>query len=178
MCSEDLSYDSFGIGQGSLTTRYDYTGRERDSLSGLMYYRSRWYDPNVGRFISEDPIGLRGGDNLYAYVKNSPLGFTDPLGLCAKNQNMLLAKCYRDAVNGYDAGDVGHFVKIAKWIAPTNSLIGGVVGGVNGFQGAGELSLMTAGEGFTARVVSTLGDEDYKGLGAGFLEAGLVPCPV
>ena len=49
--------------------------------NGLYYYRNRWYDPEVGRFISEDPIGFAGGDiNLYSYVGNNPHGFIDPFG--------------------------------------------------------------------------------------------------
>ena len=43
---------------------------------------ARYYDPQVGRFISEDPIGFAGGDlNLYVYVKNNPIMFIDPFGL-------------------------------------------------------------------------------------------------
>jgi len=46
------------------------------------YCRARYYHPGRQRFISEDPIGFAGGDaNLYAYVRNSPLGLVDPLGL-------------------------------------------------------------------------------------------------
>ena len=75
------SYDSFGNSAGSLVTRYDYTGRERDPLTGLIYYRARWYDPQAGRFISEDPIGLKAGINFYTYVDNRPLLFRDPEGL-------------------------------------------------------------------------------------------------
>lgn len=44
-----------------------------------MYYRARWYDPQQGRFISEDPFGLKAGINLYSYVKNDPTRFTDPM---------------------------------------------------------------------------------------------------
>jgi hypothetical protein len=44
--------------------------------------RARWYDPQTGRFVSEDPIGLAGGINPYAYAANSPVNFTDPFGLC------------------------------------------------------------------------------------------------
>ena len=52
-----------------------------DDLTGLLYYRARWYDPSQGRFISEDPIGFRGGDtNLYAYTFNDPINLTDPSG--------------------------------------------------------------------------------------------------
>ena len=54
---EQLTYDSFGNSSGSSLTRYTYTGREFDSDTGLYYYRARWYDPQVGRFLSEDPIG-------------------------------------------------------------------------------------------------------------------------
>ena len=52
-----------------------------DSTAGLYYYRSRFYDPFIGRFISEDRIGFRAGDvNLYRYVYNVPVVFTDPSG--------------------------------------------------------------------------------------------------
>jgi RHS repeat-associated protein len=78
---EQSSYDSFGKPVNSSLTRYSYTGRERDPDTGLMYYRARWYDPQTGRFISEDPIGLAGGINQYAYVGNNPLNGTDPTGL-------------------------------------------------------------------------------------------------
>ena len=61
---ERVTYDAYGNSTGTSLTRYDYTGRERDPDTGLIYYRARWYDPQVGRFISEDPIGLAGGNNL------------------------------------------------------------------------------------------------------------------
>ena len=61
-----------------------YMARELDAATGLYYVRNRWYDPQVGRFISEDPIGLAGGLNLYTYVHNNPLSFRDPLGLCVE----------------------------------------------------------------------------------------------
>jgi len=57
---EGISYDSFGNSTASSLTRYTYTGREFDSDTDLYYNRARWYDPQVGRFISEDPIGLHG----------------------------------------------------------------------------------------------------------------------
>jgi RHS repeat-associated protein len=76
------AYDSFGNRTGPLDTRYGYTGREFDSFSGLYYYRARMYDPQIGRFISEDPIGFEGGDvNLYGYVHSNPINKRDPFGL-------------------------------------------------------------------------------------------------
>ncbi|HEX8265940.1 MAG TPA: RHS repeat-associated core domain-containing protein, partial [Pyrinomonadaceae bacterium] len=81
--TEQADYDAFGnVTNGGLSTRYQFTGREYDNYSGLYYYRARWYDSQLGRFISEDPIGFAGGDiNLYGYVKNNPIRFTDPFGL-------------------------------------------------------------------------------------------------
>jgi RHS repeat-associated protein len=46
----------------------------------LVYYRARYYDPTIGRFISRDPAGMPDGVNRYAYVGNSPTNFTDPSG--------------------------------------------------------------------------------------------------
>ena len=48
----------------------------------LYFMRARWYDPHTGRFLSEDPIGIDGGLNLYAYAGNDPINFRDPWGLC------------------------------------------------------------------------------------------------
>jgi RHS repeat-associated protein len=57
-----------------------YTGRENDR-TGLYFYRARYYDPILKRFISEDPIGLAGGGNVYSYVDGNPVGANDPTGL-------------------------------------------------------------------------------------------------
>ena len=68
--------DSYGNGS------FEFTGREYDSFTELYYYRARMYDPKLGRFISEDPIGFAGGDvNLFGYVGNAPIHSRDPLGL-------------------------------------------------------------------------------------------------
>jgi RHS repeat-associated protein len=77
------TYEPFGYvsqtGQANGSS-YKYTGRENDG-TGLYYYRARYYHPRLQRFVSEDPIGLRGGDvNLYGYVDGNPLMWRDPLG--------------------------------------------------------------------------------------------------
>ena len=80
---QSYEYDSFGMGKPStvFANSYTYTGREWDKETGLYYYRARYYDPMEGRFISKDPIGFRGGINVYGYVKNNPLRYIDPSGL-------------------------------------------------------------------------------------------------
>jgi RHS repeat-associated protein len=80
-----IEYDSYGNitsqSNPSVTFRFGYTGREWDSETGQYYYRARYYDAGVGRFISQDPIGFAAGDaNLYRYVGNSPTNFIDPSG--------------------------------------------------------------------------------------------------
>lgn len=55
-------------------------GQQWDEESGLCYNRHRYYDPAQGRYITQDPIGLRGGWNLYVYIRN-PIQQIDPLGL-------------------------------------------------------------------------------------------------
>ncbi len=82
-------FDAWGeklVGSGAIPL-YGYTGREQDGTpttgTGFIYYRARYYDPANGRFTQRDPIELRGGINLYAYVGGNPVNFTDPFGLAA-----------------------------------------------------------------------------------------------
>lgn len=74
-----------------------FAGREWDADIGLYNNRARWYDANIGRFISEDPIGFKAKDeNLYRYVGNEPTDKTDPMGLlcCSLGMNLnIAAKC-------------------------------------------------------------------------------------
>ncbi|MEG8136959.1 RHS repeat-associated core domain-containing protein, partial [Escherichia marmotae] len=67
---------------GRVEQNLRYQGQYLDRETGLHYNLHRYYDPDVGRFIVTDPIGLAGGLNLYAYAPN-PLGWIDPLGLSA-----------------------------------------------------------------------------------------------
>ncbi len=74
-------YSPFGESPSMTGTTHGYTGQRFDSESGLYYYKNRYYSPKIGRFLQPDPIGFLGGLNLYTYVENSPLNYTDPLGL-------------------------------------------------------------------------------------------------
>ncbi len=80
-------YDSFGnvtASTGTISNPFRYTNRDFDPETGLYYYRARYYDPRVGRFVSEDPVSFDGGLNFYAYLANSPLDAIDPYGLNAQ----------------------------------------------------------------------------------------------
>jgi len=82
--SNTYSYTAFGLTKaqtGSAINPWLYTGRQYDAESGLYFNRNRYYNPGLGRFITKDPIGIRGGVNLYSYALNSPSNYTDPLGL-------------------------------------------------------------------------------------------------
>jgi RHS repeat-associated protein len=83
---QKYDYDSFGNIKFTpfphwIKQPYTYTGREFDTETGLYYYRARYYDPKVGRFVTKDPIGFKGGINVFDYVLNNPVNRTDPEGL-------------------------------------------------------------------------------------------------
>jgi len=63
--------------------RYRYTGKERDTETGLYYYGARYYAPWLGRWTACDPAGLVDGVNLYAYVRGNPVSYRDPAGFQA-----------------------------------------------------------------------------------------------
>jgi RHS repeat-associated protein len=66
---------------GAANASFQFAGRENDGAANLYYYRARYYSAQTGRFISQDPIGLSGGINVYAYANGNPVSFIDPLGL-------------------------------------------------------------------------------------------------
>lgn len=78
-------YGAYGTVENARGVQSDfgYAGMLRDPTTSLYLTKYREYDPAVGRWLSRDPIGERGGENLYGYVSNSPLTFYDPYGLWA-----------------------------------------------------------------------------------------------
>jgi RHS repeat-associated protein len=82
--TDTYTYDAFGnltASSGNTPNPFRYTGREFDAETGLYYYRARYYDPTVGRFLNEDRLQFVAGVNFYAYVGGSPTNLTDPSGL-------------------------------------------------------------------------------------------------
>lgn len=77
------SYDDWGtpsLGQ-AMVSRLLWKGLEWDEYTGLYYVRARWYDPAVGRFLSEDPAGFAGGANPYTFANEDPVNGADPSGM-------------------------------------------------------------------------------------------------
>lgn len=114
------TYDSFGkatASTGTVTNPLQFSGREFDQQTGLYFNRARYYDPNAGRFISEDPIAFEGGINFYEYAYNSPTNLRDPSGRSA-------------AATWPLAEGLGGVICVGSGVCETVVVVGGVVVGV------------------------------------------------
>ncbi len=89
------TYDSFGkltASSGSLVNPFRFTARDFDTETNLQYSRNRYYDPNTGRFLSEDSARFDESANFYPYVNNNPLTYNDPFGQGIVDCTAALAK--------------------------------------------------------------------------------------
>ena len=102
----DYTYDPYGntAADAVIDNPFQYTGRENDN-TGLYYYRARYYSPTYQRFISEDPIGLAGGINVYAYVGGDPVNWIDPDGRIAWAPILAGIGCGAAGYSGYQAAN-------------------------------------------------------------------------
>ncbi|MCX4729508.1 polymorphic toxin-type HINT domain-containing protein [Streptomyces sp. NBC_01363] len=145
---------------------YTFTGRESDG-TGLLYYRDRYYDPETGRFISQDPIGQAGGTNLYQYALSSPTTYTDPTG-----DNPMIAAC---AVGGLmDGGIDWAFQRLSgrkvNWGQVGNAALTGCMMGMVGealsafmaARGTMRLGSCPTGNSFTADTPVAMADGTSK----------------
>jgi len=73
-------YDEYGLPAATNTGRFQYTGQVWIGELGLYYYKARFYSPGLGRFLQVDPVGYKGGINLYGYVESDPVNQKDPTG--------------------------------------------------------------------------------------------------
>jgi RHS repeat-associated protein len=83
LLASSYTYDSYGTltaTTGTMANPFRFTDREFDQETGLYNYRSRYYDPSIGRFLSEDTVQFWGGINFYTYVLGNPVNYRDPSG--------------------------------------------------------------------------------------------------
>jgi len=117
------SYTPFGLlanQEQNIPQPFKYAGKHGIlyESNGLYYMRARYYDPQTRRFISEDPLGLDAGVNLYAYAFNNPISYVDPLGLCGE-------KGFLERFNevlGVDTEN-SYFDPLVFWTSWTNQVV-------------------------------------------------------
>ncbi|MGO9264439.1 MAG: RHS repeat domain-containing protein [Candidatus Binataceae bacterium] len=80
-------------GLGTFIYNLRFPGQYYQAETGLMYNYFRDYDPQTGRYLESDPIGLAGGINTYSYVYSNPISLFDPLGLCSCKLGSCIGKC-------------------------------------------------------------------------------------
>lgn len=96
--------------------RYQWTGREHDSETGLFYFRTRYYDPNFKRFISEDRAGYTGSSNLYGYTDGRVTQARDPFGM----DFLTVCEAYLNITWRYV--DFFGYVPVNSWITYENCM--------------------------------------------------------
>ncbi|HEX5750168.1 MAG TPA: DUF6531 domain-containing protein [Archangium sp.] len=124
-----MQLDTFGVGRTDVALEpcpWRWPGQYEDEETGLLYNRFRYYDAYAGRYISQDPLGLAAGPNLYGYPED-PLSASDPLGLTkctrhgVKRNNPAAWRQLRDLWDQIGYGDIlsdANRQKIAKGQTP------------------------------------------------------------
>ena len=141
-----INLDEWGnVGDKTTGPRQEinYTGKKLDIPTRLYYFNQRYYDPEIGRFVNEDPAGQ--GMNHYAYCGNNPLMYTDPDGqLFGIDDAFLIAMALTAAKGAAISAAVNASMQYVttgqvNWNRVGQAAIGGAVGGVV-FNGIGALS--------------------------------------
>lgn len=111
-----------------------FPGQYYDEETGLHYNWHRYYDPEIGRYISPDPLGLTDGTNPYAYAQNNPVHYVDPTGLfclpAGPARDALI-----DALSGAAGGAVTGGISGGLGGAIAGSMVGGAAGALTGLAG-------------------------------------------
>ncbi|MBU0716810.1 MAG: RHS repeat-associated core domain-containing protein, partial [Planctomycetes bacterium] len=118
-------YDPYGNrtnepAQGEPDQPFQFSTHQFDAETGLLYAKNRYFSSRLGRWLNRDPIGEEGGNNLYMFVNNSPLGLIDPNGrhpitaimncfpCLARAQQLAMKDAQRYRDEGTNPGDNGY----------------------------------------------------------------------
>ncbi|MCI0711833.1 MAG: hypothetical protein L0154_16880, partial [Chloroflexi bacterium] len=148
---ESYDYNAFGdfYQPSTMTTKFAYTGQQYDAATGLYFLRARYYDPAIGRFLSQDPYPVNTGNpvelNRYVYTANNPVNFSDPSGLVASFEYESLLSRVAKAIGGLAA--------IGTWVANHYLLIAAILAAI------GVVAAVSAA---TSTGTSTAVDEDTQ----------------
>ena len=111
-----------GSSPGTVPNPFRFAARQLDSETGLYYMRARYYDPQLGRFVSEDPIGLAGGINVYLYAGDNPVNGRDPSGeLCHPLPTLRSDPAAASAGQCDGGGGGGGDRGVGGWFGPDDS---------------------------------------------------------
>ncbi|MBI2985926.1 MAG: hypothetical protein HYY45_04080 [Deltaproteobacteria bacterium] len=148
-----------------------FTGKMLDPESGLYYYGGRYYDPELGRFISPDPFVPQPGDpqsfNRYSYVGNNPVNYIDPSGYKKKKGGFF---------RRFFGAIVGAIVGIVSWGLGAPAMLAGAIGGatagaVNSGINGGNFAANVFGGAFLGGIAGGIGPPLAGAYGGGFLGA-------
>lgn len=118
----------------SVDNRARFAGRELDTETGLYFNRARYYDPQVGRFISGDPAGLAGGMNPYVFAGNDPVNGRDPSGNVCEWREVASAASTNTQLRAVSSG-----TRTELWCSELG-FMGGSGSGAGGIGGLGDVS--------------------------------------
>ena len=92
------TFDNATVDGSSITNNFRFPGQYYDQETGLHYNYHRYYDPGTGGYVTSDPIGIKGGVNLFVYTMNNPLINIDINGLaCTSNKDCFKCLVYAEA---------------------------------------------------------------------------------
>ncbi len=153
----ESSFSAFGEEKttGDIISPWRYSGKRIDDETGLVYFGKRYYDPNLGRWITKDPLGTPEGPNRYAYLKNDPMSHVDQYGLYSFSD---FAGSFWNAIQSFGSSashtinTFKHHVSFIEYIRPhfdkvAQQIVGRTILHIAGFyQDASECGVHGRGE--------------------------------
>ena len=167
----NADYFAFGtkfVSNGDFDETHGFTGKEYDSDSGLYYYNARWYDPDLGRFISEDPAADPNNPNLYSYCGNNGVSRIDPTGKFAWAVVVIAA-----IVGAIDAACNGGNPIIGAYVGSVAGAVSWFCGALCGTYLAGILEAVAVGALSGSIMAELMGENAWAGARTGAISAGI-----